>query len=178
LQCKLLFLRWSYWHASRGKARAKIAGVYRLTSVSIETDEYEAQVLKCNANNRIKTCSGELDGSIKAPSAALHIFSNRHLYLCICTRLFKVLEWSTRVSAVKKHTLRQLKHCFTVNAEYACRLFWRWRRVSANAGSDLPVHSALTDTGQTRRLLCRVIPKVSLPDEIWNCIAMKMQEFR
>ena len=161
MQCKLSFLRWSYWHASRGKARAKIAGVYRLTSVSIETDEYEAQVLKCNANNRIKTCSGELDGSIKAPSAALHIFSNRHLYLCICTRLFKVLEWSTRVSAVKK----------TYSAEYACRLFWRWR-------SDLPVHSALTDTGQTRRLLCRVIPKVSLPDEIWNCIAMKMQEFR
>jgi len=134
-------LRWSYWHASRGKARAKIAGVYRLTSVSIETDEYEAQVLKCNANNRIKTCSGELDGSIKAPSAALHIFCNRHLYLCICTRLFKVLEWSISLQNLreslllkKKHTLRQLKHCFTVNAEYVCRLFWRWRRVSANAG--------------------------------------------
>ena len=153
-------------------------------SVSIQTDEYEAHVLKCNANNRIKTCSGELDGSIKAPSAALHIFCNRHLYLCICTRLFKVLEWSISLQnlreslLLKKNTLRQLKHCFTVNAEYVCRLFWRWRRVSANAGSDLPVHSALTDTGQTRRLLCRVIPKVSLPDEIWNCIAMKMQEFR
>ena len=127
-------------------------------SVSIQTDEYEAHVLKCNANNRIKTCSGELDGSIKAPSASLHIFCNRHLYLCICTRLFKVLEWSISLQnlreslLLKKNTLRQLKHCFTVNAEYVCRLFWRWRRVSANAGSDLPVHSALTDTGQTRRL--------------------------
>ena len=93
-------------------------------SVSIQTDEYEAHVLKCNANNRIKTCSGELDGSIKAPSAALHIFCNRHLYLCICTRLFKVLEWSISLQNLRESLLLKKKYSASTKA-----LLYSQRRV-------------------------------------------------
>ena len=150
MQCKLLFLRWSYWHASRGKARAKIAGVYRLTSVSIETDEYEAQVLKCNANNRIKTCSGELDGSIKAPSASLHIFCNRHLYLCICTRLFKVLEWSTRVCCKKTYSA-STKALLYSQRRVRLQTILALAQGFSQCRSDLPVHSA----GSFPRFCCQ-----------------------
>ena len=157
MQCKLSFLRWSYWHASRGKARAKIAGVYRLMSVSIQTDEYEAHVLKCNANNRIKTCSGELDGSIKAPSAALHIFSNRHLYLCICTRLFKVLEWSISLQNLRESLLLKKKYSASTKALLYGQCRVRLQTILALAQgfsqcrSDLPVHSA----GSFPRFCCQ-----------------------